>query len=529
MSFYKMGKWTLLTVWILLLSNVLRGEIFTSLVQLKGLVRLEGALSKSLDSYLQQRSEAPEIIRKFADAVRKESQIARSDIDKYVFHPINSFQLVRRFIRHWNELEAYLAKGAPNELQWELNLNRPAFPTPQDFTGSIAAILRIQDVYNLSARAIADGELHAGKSSGGLGADECYELGVVSHSQEYYEDVIEWMRETLKRMSPPYEYSGALTKVDALEYLSWAEYQAGRLDDAIMHTNDILEKDPKSEQAKINLEHFMKERLHRDTESVPLPKKTPNNKNKKKDDLMFTYERLCRGESRKSRQERDKLTCYYNKNLPTMLLKPVKVEMLNLNPDLYLLHDVMTDKEINHVIKLARPELKRAVVTNTSSGDQLAAKYRISQSAWLKDSFSPIINRISQRIQTFTGLSLDPAHAEPLQVANYGIGGHYEPHHDYVQNPDGSLPVGSTGDRIATALIYMSDVEAGGATVFLDVEEIVYPKKGDAVFWYNIDKYGRPDERTWHAACPMIVGSKWVANKWINERGQEFRRPCSRA
>ena len=109
-----MGKWTLLTVWILLLSNVLRGEIFTSLVQLKGLVRLEGALSKSLDSYLQQRSEAPEIIRKFADAVRKESQIARSDIDKYVFHPINSFQLVRRFIRHWNELEAYLAKGAPN-------------------------------------------------------------------------------------------------------------------------------------------------------------------------------------------------------------------------------------------------------------------------------------------------------------------------------------------------------------------------------------------------------------------------------
>ena len=115
-----------------------------------------------------------------------------------------------------------------SELQWELNLNRPAFPTPQDFIGSIAAILRIQDVYNLSARAIADGELHAGKSSGGLGADECYELGVVSHSQEYYEDVIEWMRETLKRMSPPYEYSGALTKVDALEYLSWAEYQVGR-------------------------------------------------------------------------------------------------------------------------------------------------------------------------------------------------------------------------------------------------------------------------------------------------------------
>jgi hypothetical protein len=28
-------------------------------------------------------------------------------------------------------------------------------------------------------------------------------------------------------------------------------------------------------------------------------------------------------------------------------------------------------------------------------------------------------------------------------------------------------------------------------------------------------------------ACPVLIGNKWVANKWIHERGQEFRRPCS--
>ena len=111
------------------------------------------------------------------------------------------------------------------DLQWELKINRPAFPTQQDFMGSISAILRIQDVYNISARALADGELQDGKSSGGLGADECYELGVVSHSLEYYEDVIDWMREAQQRMRPPYNYSGALTKIDVLEYLAWAEYK----------------------------------------------------------------------------------------------------------------------------------------------------------------------------------------------------------------------------------------------------------------------------------------------------------------
>ena len=48
---------------------------------------------------------------------------------------------------------------------------------------------------------------------------------MVSHDLEYYEDVIDWMKEALKRMSPPYKYSGALMKNDVLEYLSWAEYQ----------------------------------------------------------------------------------------------------------------------------------------------------------------------------------------------------------------------------------------------------------------------------------------------------------------
>ena len=113
------------------------------------------------------------------------------------------------------------------DLHWELVINRPAFPTTQDFMGSMSAILRIQDVYNLSARAIADGDLHQEISSGSLGPDECYELGIVSNDQRNYEDVIEWMKEALKRMSPPYEYSGALTKIDVLEYLSWAEYKVG--------------------------------------------------------------------------------------------------------------------------------------------------------------------------------------------------------------------------------------------------------------------------------------------------------------
>ena len=58
-----------------------------------------------------------------------------------------------------------------------------------------------------------------------------------------------------------------------------------------------------------------------------------------------------------SQEERDKLFCYYDNNRPEILLKPVKVEIINLDPSVYLFHDVVTDKEINHVIKLAGPKV----------------------------------------------------------------------------------------------------------------------------------------------------------------------------
>ena len=109
-----MAKYMLLLLWMSQHLSVLQGEIFTSLSQLKGLARLEAALSLSLDSYLKDQSQPPEILRNFADHVRRESEIARGDLEKYIFHPINSFQLVRRFVRHWKELDSYLSKGTRN-------------------------------------------------------------------------------------------------------------------------------------------------------------------------------------------------------------------------------------------------------------------------------------------------------------------------------------------------------------------------------------------------------------------------------
>uniref|UniRef100_A0A0M3KAR3 Fe2OG dioxygenase domain-containing protein n=1 Tax=Anisakis simplex TaxID=6269 RepID=A0A0M3KAR3_ANISI len=83
-----------------------------------------------------------------------------------------------------------------------------------------------------------------------------------------------------------------------------------------------------------------------------------------------------------------------------------------------------------------------------------------------------------------------------------------------------------TGNRVATVLFYLTQPEIGGGTVFTEIKTTVMPSQNDALFWYNLYRSGEGDLRTRHAACPVLVGIKWVANKWIHEVGQEFRRTC---
>ncbi|KAK3082638.1 hypothetical protein FSP39_001097 [Pinctada imbricata] len=120
-----------------------------------------------------------------------------------------------------------------------------------------------------------------------------------------------------------------------------------------------------------------------------------------------------------------------------------------------------------------------------------------------------------------------------IKVLNYGVGGMYEPHQDPLGYRIWEAPMPSdqdqckgSGDRIATWMFYLSDVKIGGATVFPLIKARVRAEKGAAAFWYNFKRNGDQDYDTQHAGCPVLLGSKWVSNKWIREEGQMLRRRC---
>ncbi|XP_039275790.1 prolyl 4-hydroxylase subunit alpha-2-like [Nilaparvata lugens] len=144
--------------------------------------------------------------------------------------------------------------------------------------------------------------------------------------------------------------------------------------------------------------------------------------------IRAVYKKLCRNDLSLTHQELAQLKCrYVHRNVPFLRIGPLKDEEAYLEPRIVLYRDVIYDSEIELLKKMALPKLK---VMNLNKASNTVALYRISAGAWLYDDDHPSIERLSKRVEYMT--SLDMSYAESLHVTNYGIGGYYEAHHDYL-------------------------------------------------------------------------------------------------
>ncbi|VDO17594.1 unnamed protein product [Brugia timori] len=82
-----------------------------------------------------------------------------------------------------------------------------------------------------------------------------------------------------------------------------------------------------------------------------------------------------------------------------------------------------------------------------------------------------VVKRINKRLDLATNLETETA--EELQVQNYGIGGHYEPHYDCSRR-ENVFEKTKNGNRIATILIYVFIYFYFIVTLRIVVEKIVF-------------------------------------------------------
>lgn len=207
----------------------------------------------------------------------------------------------------------------------------------------------------------------------------------------------------------------------------------------------------------------------------------------------------------------------HENNLLTLDGQVIKVSMRLSTPDIVLLDNFMTHAECDEVCEYAKNSLTKSTVIDDVTGIGISHEHRSSQGTHFTLGQNALVQKLEARICEITGMPV--VNGEGIQILSYAHGGEYRPHFDYFADSEGGRAnMVQGGQRIITIIMYLSDVAAGGATIFPEINLSIYPKKGSALYFSYFNSLQQVDSRTLHGGAPVISGEKWIATKWIRER-----------
>jgi prolyl 4-hydroxylase len=170
------------------------------------------------------------------------------------------------------------------------------------------------------------------------------------------------------------------------------------------------------------------------------------------------------------------------------------------------------------------PELCQALMQQIDSqrrpstiADSNGDYFRTSETCDFDPSL-PIVAELKRRIIALAGL--DPARGEPMQGQRYAVGQEFKAHTDYFDTDGADFAKYCTisGQRTWTVMLYLNDVDAGGATRFKAIDKIVQPETGKLLAWNNLRADGTCNPSTIHHAMKVRAGTKYVVTQWFRER-----------
>jgi len=238
---------------------------------------------------------------------------------------------------------------------------------------------------------------------------------------------------------------------------------------------------------------------------------------------------------------------------------PIEIELLSENPRVFYVHNFMSSDEANALVEKAtspsnpysiRPSTVGHKAWTQGEGIKNTDSTRTSENGFDVD--SPTARKLKQRAWKLLRLSggYDESLVDGFQVLRYELKQAYISHMDsfplHTSTDHNWDPSKGGTNRFATLLVYLSDVDEGGQTVFPNVPvetptpvpEVadklfksgswektlvndcysklsIQPKKGSALLFYSQDAKGSINRMALHGGCPVLNGTKWAANLWF--------------
>ncbi|EEC17973.1 prolyl 4-hydroxylase alpha subunit, putative, partial [Ixodes scapularis] len=400
-------------------------------------------------------------------------------------------------------------------------------PWDEDFRGLAASLVRLQNTYDLDISGLAKGHLRTevpqSRTISGrlpLSARDCLNISQVALDQGFYDRAVEWVEQAVRTAAGEGNVTTSKQELDTFHETVVKEvmrFQAVPWEGFFWQTYGVPVRDRMKRSKEYKAELFQED-----------PQEYQDSQN---------YKRLCRGEQLRTLKMDSQLRCRYYKGQDGFFkLQPIKLEEFNLKPYIVVLHDVIQDRDLEDLIAFAKPRARNTIpLFRNVKWCTFLKRFcsLLAASTWLFEQNATIASRLNRYLTALLGMGTSDSNfeAEPYQLANYGTGGHYLPHHDYLYDvyedsdeTDDFSQFPSYGDRLATLMIYMSDVEEGGATVFPKLGVRLTPKKVKMVI-YKVQPDSSAQKLRALGDCCHLRSS--VANKWFRSYGNVFRLPCS--
>ncbi|MCM8558041.1 prolyl hydroxylase family protein [Sphingomicrobium sediminis] len=180
--------------------------------------------------------------------------------------------------------------------------------------------------------------------------------------------------------------------------------------------------------------------------------------------------------------------------------------------EIFVIRDFLDGEECAEICALIDEKRRPSTIAN-DSGDAL---YRTSETCDLDES-NALVATVNRRLSDLLGI--DDVKGEEIQGQRYAPGQEFKPHTDTF-NPgsaDYYVHTADKGQRTFTAMLFLNEPEAGGATRFKTLNKAIQPETGKLLVWNNLKADGQPNEFTLHQGMKVRKGTKYIITKWYRE------------